>query len=1036
MSMRDYVQKARHLVLCIATNPIDVASQVHAFIYGMRDAMTRYCLTRAEPATLEAAFALGLREDYTVASSYARALTPDARVSTPEPMEIDAIEAEASPPPVLHLHFNATTTCGDSRLILISLNVVGAERPLRALLDSGATNNFIRGDCLALLPPGVRVRNGPSEIVVKLEDGKSHRAPRQTVLLGYTFDGFSTNDDFLVIEMNYAFDCILGMPWLARNQPEIVWLARSVRRRADYDVSQVFTHLIVAPPPRVAVMDHSSTTQLAQQVCDGPRCLTCAATVVEPTSGPSSRAREDTRNYAVGQRLPREDIAVEQRLPREDIAVEKRLPRENTAVEQRLPVENYAVEQRLQFVNTSVEQRLPFADVPVAQAPTLRDAGVVKIELPGLEGGMKCHPANPHPAVLANTASDDVSSSRPKAVEPMPVREEHFAAQFWTALQDSNNPVYSLAREFEDIFPEKVPAELRAARVVRYEIDLVPGPKYFVTRQWPLSRDQVQAIDDFFEGRRKAGHVRERTLPHSSPTFCVKKVTVGWCIVHAFNKLNDATIPAQTPIPHKDMVLDTMSRSVIFRAIDLTEGFYQILMRESDIPLPTVSTPSGMLWEWLRRRCTPPVSTSGVREDAPNKLYANLKKCVFCAPEIPVLGRYVSRDGVRADPEKISSICSWPTPKNQTELRQWLGLANYLHKYTKDYASLIQPMSSLLKKDVAWDRRPEHQDAFEAVKKSLASAPFLMLPDTSRPFHVVCDASDFAIGCALMQFHDEGRARVVSYQSRQMKPAERNYPVHDKELLAMRNALIKFSVYQLGEQTLAVYTDHASLRTGMKSPHLSQREARWLSFFAEHNFVVHYKPGKNNILADALSRRPDYDPRRLTRYQGTPDNEGDEEDCAVCVESGINTTVSSPVLPLRQQIADAYDDDAFYAGIIRYLRNPTADALAKLTRPTRDTITRYALDGDLLTYGIDTFDTPRVVIPVDDDLRARLVHEYHDAPAGGHLGRETTFTAISRDFFRPRMFKWIRKWVRSCEVCQRVKPAAPAPHRHECVEIN
>ncbi|GMF51391.1 unnamed protein product [Phytophthora fragariaefolia] len=382
------------------------------------------------------------------------------------------------------------------------------------------------------------------------------------------------------------------------------------------------------------------------------------------------------------------------------------------------------------------------------------------------------------------------------------------------------------------------------------------------------------------------------------------------------------------------------------------------------------------------------------------------------------------KDGVRADPEKISSICSWPTPKNQTELRQWLGLANYLHKYTKDYASLIQPMYSLLKKDVAWDWRPEHQDAFEAVKKSLASTPVLMLPATSRPFHVVCDASDFAIGCALMRFDDEGRERVVSYQSRQMKPAERNYPVHDKELLAMRYALKKFRVYLLGEQTFAVYTDHASLRTAMKCPHLSQRIARWLSFFAEYNSVAHYKPGKNNILADALSRRPDYDPRRLTRYRRDPDNEDDDEDCAVCMELGINATVSSPVLPLRQQIADAYDDDAFYACIIRYLRNPTADALAKLTRPTRDTVTRYALDGDLLTYAIDTFDTPGVVIPADDALRARLVHEYHAAAAAGHLGREKTFAAISRDFFWPRMYKWIRKWVRSCEVCQRVKPAA------------
>ena len=118
-----------------------------------------------------------------------------------------------------------------------------------------------------------------------------------------------------------------------------------------------------------------------------------------------------------------------------------------------------------------------------------------------------------------------------------------------------------------------------------------------------------------------------------------------------------------------------------------------------------------------------------------------------------------------------------------------------------------------------------------------------------------------------------------------MKPAEKNYPVHDKELLAMRYALIKFRVYLLGEKMFSIYTDHASLRTAVKSPHLSQRMARWLSFFAEYNFVVHCKPGKNIILADALSRRPDYDPRRDMGHQ--PANTDDDDDnCVCCIELG------------------------------------------------------------------------------------------------------------------------------------------------------
>ncbi|KAE8995259.1 hypothetical protein PF005_g10356 [Phytophthora fragariae] len=196
-------------------------------------------------------------------------------------------------------------------------------------------------------------------------------------------------------------------------------------------------------------------------------------------------------------------------------------------------------------------------------------------------------------------------------------------------------------------------------------------------------------------------------------------------------------------------------------------------MRESDIPLTAVSTPSGMLWEWLfmhqglknapatfnrmmshvlhRFRDFAPSYFDGIfvhsraegdlravkvhvrhlREVSQvmreKTLYANLKKCVSCAPENPALGCFVSKNG----------------------LRQWLGLANHLHKYTKVYAELIRPLSSLLKKDATWLWRPEHQAAFDSVEKSLASAPISMLPDNLKPFHVVCDASNLAIACAL-----------------------------------------------------------------------------------------------------------------------------------------------------------------------------------------------------------------------------------------------------------------------------------------------
>ncbi|CAH0513310.1 unnamed protein product [Peronospora belbahrii] len=150
-----------------------------------------------------------------------------------------------------------------------------------------------------------------------------------------------------------------------------------------------------------------------------------------------------------------------------------------------------------------------------------------------------------------------------------------------------------------------------------------------------------------------------------------------------------------------------------------------------------------------------------------------------------------------------------------------------------------------------------------------------MMPDTSKLFHVVCDASSFAIECALMHCDDEGRECV-------------------EKLLAIRYTLIQLRVYLLGEKMFSVYLDHASLRTAVNTPSV----ARWLSFFSEYNFVVFYKPGKNNIRADALCLRPSCDLRRDMGHQ--PGNADDEDDdmCLCCIKLGLNAMVSAPAVDL------------------------------------------------------------------------------------------------------------------------------------------
>uniref|UniRef100_A0AAV1TY07 Polyprotein n=1 Tax=Peronospora matthiolae TaxID=2874970 RepID=A0AAV1TY07_9STRA len=173
-------------------------------------------------------------------------------------------------------------------------------------------------------------------------------------------------------------------------------------------------------------------------------------------------------------------------------------------------------------------------------------------------------------------------------------RIERYTSQSWESLK--TNPSYKDLVEFRDVFPESVPCELPKDKGTRHEIELKPGSKNRVMKQWPLTREQVTAIDNFFADRLAAGHVRESTSTHSYPTFCVRNATGGWWIVHVFNKLNAATVPAQTPIPRKDVIIDGMAKSTTFSSIDLMGGFDQICMRGRDIPYTALSTPSDMLY--------------------------------------------------------------------------------------------------------------------------------------------------------------------------------------------------------------------------------------------------------------------------------------------------------------------------------------------------------------------------------------------------------------------------------------------------------
>ena len=159
-------------------------------------------------------------------------------------------------------------------------------------------------------------------------------------------------------------------------------------------------------------------------------------------------------------------------------------------------------------------------------------------------------------------------------------------------------------------------------------------------------------------------------------------------------------------------------------------------------------------------------------------------------------------------------------------------------------------MTQLLKKDKKFEWTQKCEDSFQELKKRLTSAPILIMPDVTKSFDVYCDASRLGLGCVLMQ---EGK--VVSYLSRQLRPHEENYPTHDLELAPVVLALKTWHPYLAGHRC-KVYTDHKSLKYIFTQKDLNLRQRRWMELIKDYDIGIHYHPGKANVVADALSRKP------------------------------------------------------------------------------------------------------------------------------------------------------------------------------------
>ncbi|POM65345.1 Hypothetical protein PHPALM_18951, partial [Phytophthora palmivora] len=605
-----------------------------------------------------------------------------------------------------------------------------------------------------------------------------------------------------------------------------------------------------------------------------------------------------------------------------------------------------------------------------------------------------------------------------------------------------DHPVFPVLLKHKDVFKQKLPTGLPPREHGEHIMEVDTNEAIF-RRQWRQSPVQEKVIMDWVRELRSAGLIRHSTSPHGAPTFCVKK-PVGWRIVHDYRAMNSHTIRRTLPMPRKDSIIEKMQGAFWYSCLDLLSGYYQFRMRDCDIPFTAFQTPDGA-YEYLVlpmgiRRILADLSgicqcyfddiyiyskSKDVDDHLEsldrvltrleeNKFYVKLSKCVFCASEIPCLGDYVGREGVRIDPKKVEVIREWPRPRTRNELQSFLGTAVYVQRFCRDFATnagvLFDLLKGPVKQKIKWTS--ELQGHFQALKEKITCTPVLAIADFSKPFGLRMDASDHAIGGTLFQREvreNDVLERPVAFGGRKYKDAEKNYSIREKELLAILFGLRLWRIYLL-DKPFIVETDHKSLETIFSQKTISRRIARWYDELSEYPITFRYIQGKTNTVADGISRRPDF----------VGDSTITLASIITCKQVGEH--IEHGIASLMREATDRYCDDPFTSALERILNKTETSDKTQIRH-----IERYFRQNKQILYQAPSDNQTRLVLPNIPEIIEALLYEFHDSKCYGHPGVERTLRLVEKDYYWRNMERSVRKYVRSCEICQRTKSRNTKP---------
>jgi transposase InsO family protein len=600
-------------------------------------------------------------------------------------------------------------------------------------------------------------------------------------------------------------------------------------------------------------------------------------------------------------------------------------------------------------------------------------------------------------------------------------------------------------RIYENLFKDRPPTGLPKHTKWDHAIDLIDGTDPTFHKIYNLTPEETEALDDYLDEMLEKGYIQPSTSAAGYPVMFVKKKNGKLRLVVDYRRLNAITKKDRTPLPLIDELRDQLTGKQIFTTLDLKGAYNLIRIKEGDewktafrtkrglyeytvMPFGLTNAPATfqrminhVLREYLDQFVVVYLDDILIFSDTLEEhkehvhkvlsalqdfdLLVEPEKSQFHAKEVTFLGHVIRPGEIAMEPAKIAAIKEWEAPTSVKEIQSFIGLANYYRRFIRGFSKIAAPMTSATQKDKKFVWTPECQKAFEQIKDAITQEPVLAMFDPNKPVELETDASNFAIASVLGQRDDQGRLRPVAFFSRKLHGPELNYPIYDKEFMAIVASFEEFRHYLHGSKhQTTVYTDHKNIAFFTTTQKLNKRQNRYAETLAEFDFKIVHRKGSENGRADALSRRADYDNGQPV-IQGQvlrPNNEGALEQ----MELGVLYHVEP--------------DRKHYDKILEWTREHITHI--------QEVPAECSMEKSEVPLTEDSEGKDKIWIP--EPLRQEIIRHIHEQPTSGHQGIRRTYERIRQNYWYKGLKKDIQKVVKTCHECNLAKAARHKPYGH------